>query len=77
MTKFYTHVNRGTIDANRKHGEETPPFSIRKGRHGKPLYASRVRLPAGAELVYSAHEPLLPCGARAVIVSDEMPEVVA
>jgi hypothetical protein len=34
----------------------------------KAQYASRVRLPAGAEL--------LPCGARAVIVSDEMPEVL-
>jgi hypothetical protein len=70
-------VNRGTIDANRNRGEDAPPFTIRKGKHGKPRYASRVRLPAGAEMIYSAHDPILPCGARAVITCPTEPEVVS
>lgn len=75
---YYTHVNRGIIDANRKHGEDTPPFTIKRGKNGKPTYARRVRLPAGAELVYGENgEAILPCGARAVIVSTEAPEVLA
>lgn len=73
---WFTHINRGVIDANRKHGRSDPPVSIRKGKRGKAIYATHVRLPAGAEVIYSAHEPILPCGARMVIVSETQPEVI-
>lgn len=74
---YYTHINRGVIDANRKHGRADPPITIKRGKNGKPIHAHRVRLPADAELIYSHAEPLLPCGARCVIQSATAPEVVA
>lgn len=73
---WYTHINRGTIDSNRKHGREDPPVKFQKGKYGKPTYAMEVELPAGSRVVYDAHGTILPCGARLVIVSDESPIVV-
>jgi hypothetical protein len=73
---YYTHINRGRIDSNRKHGTDIPVVRIQKGKYGKPMYAHRVRLPEGSEIAYSAHEPLLPCGARLVIISEEQPTIV-
>lgn len=74
---WFTHINRGVIDANRKHGRSDPPVCFRKGKRGKAVYANEVRLPAGSTIIYSAHEPLLPCGARLVITSPTAPEVVS
>jgi hypothetical protein len=72
---YYTHINRGVIDANRKHGRNDPPICFRRGRNGKATYAHEVTLPAGSRILYSAHKPLLPCGARLVIVSNDPPQV--
>lgn len=74
--KYYTHINRGVIDANRKHGEAEPPITIKRGKSGKPQYAYEVELPAGARLIYSPDGTILPCGARAVIESHEAPRVI-
>lgn len=74
---YYTHINRGVIDSNRKHGRSDPPITFRKGRRGKATYAHEVALPAGSRVIYSAHTPLLPCGARLVIVSDTAPTAIA
>jgi hypothetical protein len=71
--KYYTHVNRGVIDSNRKHGTNEPAVSVRRGKTGKAWYAHEVELPAGSRMIYSAHKPLLQCGARLVIVSDSEP----
>lgn len=73
---FYTHINRGIIDANRKHGRNDPPITIKRGKYGRAVTAHEVELPSRARMIYSPHEPLLPCGARLVVVSDEMPIVV-
>jgi len=73
---YYTHVNRGVIDSNRKHGRDDPPVTFRKGRRGKATYAHEVELPSGSRMIYSAHKPLLPCGARLVVVSDMQPRVI-
>lgn len=73
---WFTHINRGVIDANRKHGRKDPPVTFRRGKRGKATYAMEVALPAGSKVVYSADEPLLPCGARLVIVSPTAPEVI-
>lgn len=75
--EYYTHVNRGVIDSNRKHGTNEPAVSVRRGKSGKAWYAHEVELPAGSRMIYSAHEPLLRCGARLVIVSAEEPKKVA
>jgi hypothetical protein len=74
---YYTHINRGVIDANRKHGRDDPPICFRKGKRGKATYAHEVLLPPESRVVYSPHEPILPCGARLVIVSTEAPQVFA
>jgi hypothetical protein len=73
---FFTHINRGTIDSNRKHGTDDPAVRFQKGKYGKPVYAHEVELPAGSRVVYSAGEPLLPCGARLVITSPTQPQVI-
>ncbi len=74
--KYYTHVNRGVIDSNRKHGKNDPPIAIKRGKTGKSEYAFRVELPPNSEMIYSPHDPILACGARLVIVSDEAPRIV-
>lgn len=74
--KYYTHVNRGVIDSNRKHGTNNPAISIRRGKTGRSEYANEVELPPGSRMIYSPHEPLLACGARLVIVSDSKPVIV-
>lgn len=73
---YYTHVNRNVIDSNRKHGRNDPPVRFQKGKYGKSVYAMAVELPAGSRMVYSPHEPILPCGARLVVISKEAPTIV-
>lgn len=73
---YYTHVNRGVIDANRKHGRNDPPVRFQKGKYGKSTYAHEVSFPAGGRVIYDHLGQLLPCGARLVIVSDTEPKVV-
>ena len=72
---YYVHVNRNVINSNTKHGKNEPAVRYQKGRYGKPIYAHRVRFTEG-ELIYSAHEPLLPCGARMVIQTENEPIVI-
>lgn len=74
--KYYTHVNRHKIDSNRNNGTNDPVITIKRGKNGKPTYAHEVELPPGSRMLYSAHDPILPCGARLVIVSDEKPRIV-
>lgn len=73
---FYTHVNRGQIDSNRKNGTDKPPVKFQRGRYGKPTYAHEVDIPGPSRVIYSPHEPILPCGARLVIASEVEPIVV-
>lgn len=73
---FYTHINRGVIDANRKHGRNDPPITIKRGKHGKATAAYEIELPTGARMIYSPHVPILPCGARLVVVSDTAPLII-
>lgn len=30
--KYYTHVNRGVIDSNRKNGTNNPPIAVKRGK---------------------------------------------
>ncbi len=74
---YYTHINRNVIDSNRKHGTAEPAVRFQKGKYGKPTYAFEVALPGGSRVCYRPDgAPILPCGARLVIVSEEAPEVV-
>lgn len=73
---YYVHVNRNTINSNTKNGTSEPAVRFQKGKYGKPTYANRVKFTEG-ELVYSPHEPLLPCGARMVIQTPHEPQVIS
>lgn len=73
---WYIHVNKQTIAKNRKHGTTLPAVRFQKGKSGKPVYANRVRFGSG-EIVYKpSGPPLLKCGARLVIITDEEPIVL-
>jgi hypothetical protein len=74
---WYTHINRNVIDSNRKHGKADPPVKFQKGKYGKATYCFEVDLPAGSKLVYSTGDPILPCGARLVIISPEEPKIAS
>lgn len=67
---WYTHVNRNLV------GKDTPVVRFQKGKRGKAIYCFEVELPAGSRVVYSPHEPILPCGARLVITSPTAPVVI-
>lgn len=74
---YYTHIDRRAINRDMEHGTRSPVISISHGADDpNPAKAIRVRLPEGAEIVYSPHEALVPSGARLVIVSDARPEVL-
>lgn len=75
-TVWYTHVNRGVIDSNRKNKTDNPPVTFRKGKYGRSTRAFEVEFPAGSRMIYSPHEPVLPCGARLVVISPEAPKVI-
>jgi len=73
---YYVNVNRGRIDSNRKNKTNLPPISIRRGKRGASTYAHEVELPEGTRLIYSPHEPILPCGARLVAVASTIPKII-
>lgn len=67
---WYTHINRNLLNSGQ------PPVRFQRGKKGKPTYAFEVELPAKSRVVFDPEKPILPCGARLVIVSDVAPEVV-
>lgn len=73
---FFTHVNRGQIDSNRKNGTNEPVVRYQRGKYGKATYAHEVEIPGPSRVIYSPHEPILPCGARMVIASEVEPKVI-
>jgi len=75
---YYTHINRNVINSNRKNGTAEPAVRFQKGLYGKPTYAFEVRLPSESRVVYRpSGDPILPCGARLVICSEEAPTVIS
>jgi hypothetical protein len=74
---YYTHINRGVIDSNRKNGRDDPPVRVQRGRYGASEYGHEVELPAGSRIIYNHTGTILPCGARLVIISEEKPTIVS
>jgi hypothetical protein len=75
MTTFI-HVNRNIIASNAKHGRSEPPVRYQKGKYGKSVYAHEVEIDGPSRVIYSAHEPILPCGARLVIATESEVRVI-
>lgn len=70
------HVNRGTIDANRKHGRQDAPLKLSRGRSSRePAYGHEIKLysPSGEYVGRFAYDPagILPCGAKVVLILAE------
>lgn len=80
---YYTHINRGTIDSNRNRLKLDPDAILepavryQKGKYGKPVYGFEVEIDGPSKVIYSGvDDPILPCGARIVIVSEVEPRIV-
>jgi len=71
---YYVHINRGTIDSNRKHGRNDPPVRVQKGKYGKPKYCHEVAF--SGKVVYDHEGTILPCGARLVIITEDEPRII-
>jgi hypothetical protein len=73
---YYIHVNRNVIDSNRKQHKNDPPVRFQRGISGRATYCHEVEIPGPSRVVYSGSVPLLPCGARLVIMSEVSPIVI-
>lgn len=71
----YITVNRGIIDANRKHGTNRPPIRVSAGRYGKIQYGHIAMVMGPSTFVYAPKNPL-PHGAR-LWVETEAPVIVS
>lgn len=72
----YIHVNRNVIASNAKHGTDKPAVRFQRGKYGKTTYCHEVVIEGPSRVLYSAHEALLPCGARLVIATEAAVRVV-
>jgi hypothetical protein len=73
---FYVNVNKHKIAGNAKNGTDEPPIRISSSKSGSGEYAHEIELPAGSRILYSAHKPILKCGARLVIECPTKPIVL-
>ena len=67
------HVNRGTIDSNRKQEKNDPPLKLSRGRSSiDPEYGHEIELwtEDGVYIGRFVYDPagILPCGAKALMV---------
>ena len=72
---WYVHVNRGTIDSNRKHGAEDAPIAVRRGKYGRSSYGRNVSVSGAINIRYDP-AGILPCGAKVVIECKEEPKII-
>ena len=75
MAKTYIHVNQHKIRANKKHGTDEPVITVKQGK--KNTYCHEVKLNGPITVMYGGNEkPILSCGARVVIVTEDDVEIV-
>jgi len=74
--KTYIHVNQHNIRKNKRQGTADPVITIKQGT--KNTYCNEVKILGESRLVYSGEDerPLLPCGARVVVVTEGPVEVL-
>ena len=65
--KTIVHVNQHVIRANKKHGRDDAPITVKNWKEN--IYCKRVKLKE-CEVVYSPHKPLS-CGAQVWIETTE------
>ncbi len=63
-SKKIIHVNQHIIRANIKDHTNQPPICVKSG--GKNYYGSSIAVDGPLVFKYSAHKPLISCGARLI-----------
>ncbi len=71
MKKAYISINRQIIARNARNGTSDNAISYRIGKSGKPVYVRELTITGPSTLRYSPHKPILKCGARLVIETEE------
>jgi hypothetical protein len=72
MTKFVS-INGHTVRKNSRDGTANPPIRIARTRSdSNPTYASEVEILGSARLLYDPSKAILRCGARLVLVCDDV-----
>tara|TARA_B100002019_G_C21262219_1_gene597382 strand:- start:101 stop:331 length:231 start_codon:yes stop_codon:yes gene_type:complete len=75
MVKTYIHVNQHVIRANKKHGNNDPVITVKKGKQN--TYCHEVKILGDSVVKYGGNDkPLLSCGARVVIETEGDVEIV-
>lgn len=73
----YVSVNSHIIRKNAKHGTKEAPIRIARSKSDKsPIYASSIELIGNSKLIYDPNKPIMSCGARLVIETEDV-KVVA
>ena len=70
--KTVIHVNQHIIRANRKHGKDDPPLTVKTYKDRRN--AHRVKIHGPSEIVYTSDKPLS-CGAHAWVETRSKVEV--
>ena len=70
--KTVIHVNQHIIRANRKHGKDDPPLTVKTYKDRRN--AHRVKINGPSEIVYTSDKPLS-CGAHAWVETRSKVEV--
>lgn len=69
----YVSINAHTIRSNAKHGTDDPPIRIARTKSdAKPVYAHEIELVGNARLVYDPTKAIMRCGARMVLIADDV-----
>lgn len=70
---WYIHVNQNVIKSNRKNNKNDKVFRVQYGKYGKPKYAWSVEMEKALSVSSWDEKPLLPCGARVVMMTNHEP----
>jgi hypothetical protein len=69
----YVSINGHTVRSNARNGICTPPIRIARTRtDSNPIYASEVEILGGARLLHDPEKAIMRCGARLVLVCDDV-----
>ena len=70
---MFVSINAHRIRANAKNGTDDPPIRIARTKSDtKPVYAREIEIVGSSKLVYSPNKPIMRCGARMVLMAEEI-----
>jgi hypothetical protein len=73
--KTYIHVNQHVIRSNKKHNKNDPVITIKSGKTN--TYCHEVEILGNSKIIYGGNnKPLLNCGARVIIETDNDVKII-